>query len=194
MTRKTIAHYLTDLRTDLKDSGTLWSDAELTRCVERAVADYSRMVPREMSKEITVDAVVTSESFTTPTVEDTDYFVTTWDISAKDDGDIATLAASIPDVPRPVKITITDASTSMTQLVIIIKGYDDDGKYIEEFFYLEGGLVQTGQHYFALVAEVELDEITGEGAGDEMIVGTGDEDGVFVKLANKPIKSGSVSF
>ncbi len=130
MTRKTIAHYLTDLRTDLKDSGTLWSDAELTRCVERAVADYSRMVPREMSKEITVDAVVTSEAFTTPTVEDTDYFVTIWDISAKDDGDIATLAASIPDVPRPVKITITDASTSMTQLVIIIKGYDDDGKYI----------------------------------------------------------------
>ena len=193
MTRKTIAHYLTDLRTDLKDSGTLWSDAELTRCVERAVADLSRMVPRERSKEITVDAGVTGESVTTPTAEDTDYFVTTWDISAKADGDVATLAASRPDVPRPVQITITDADASITQLVIIVKGYDDDGKYIEEFFYLEGGLNQTGQRYFALVTEVELDEITGEGAGDELIVGTGDEDGVFVKLANKPIKLGTVA-
>ncbi|KKL48418.1 hypothetical protein LCGC14_2325710, partial [marine sediment metagenome] len=194
MTRKTIAHSLADLRIDLKDSGVLWSDPELTRCLERAVADYSRMVPREMSREITVDAVVTSEGFTTPTAEDTDYFVTTWDISAVSDGDTATLAARRPDVPRPVQVTVTDADTSITQLVIIVKGYDDDDKYIEEFFYLEGGLIQTGQLYFALVTEVEVDEIAGAGAGDEIIVGTGSENGVFVKLANKPIKFGSVSF
>jgi len=43
---KTIQHYITDLRLDLKDSGALWSDPELTRCVEKAVADYSRLVPR----------------------------------------------------------------------------------------------------------------------------------------------------
>ncbi len=194
MTRKTIAHSLADLRIDLKDSGALWSDPELTRCMERAVADYSRMVPREMSREITVDAVVTSEAFTTPTAEDTDYFVTTWDISAVSDGDTATLAARRPDIPRPVQLTVTDADTSITQLVVIVKGYDDDDKYIEEFFYLEGGLVQTGQLYFALVTEVEVDELAGAGAGDEIIVGTGSENGVFVKLANKPIKFGSVSF
>ena len=28
-----------DLRTDLKDSGALWSDSELNRCIEKAVAD-----------------------------------------------------------------------------------------------------------------------------------------------------------
>ncbi|KKM72141.1 hypothetical protein LCGC14_1423540, partial [marine sediment metagenome] len=194
MTRKTIAHYRTDLRTDLKDSGSLWSDAELDRCLERAVADLSRMVPRKMSREITVDAEVANESFTTPTTEDTDYFVTTWDISAVSDGNTATLAARRPDVPRPVQITITDADASITQLVLIVKGYDDDGKYIEEFFYLEGGLIQTGQRYFALVTEVEVDEITGNGAADTIIVGTATENGVFVKLANKPIKLGSVTF
>ena len=193
MTKKTIAHYLTDLRTDLKDSGALWSDPELTRCIEKAVADYSRMVPREMSREITFDAGITSESFTTPTAEDTDYFVTTWDISAVSDGDTASLAARRPDVPRPVKVTVTDANVSITQLVIIVKGYDDDNKYIEEFFYLEGGLVQTGQHYFALVTEVEIDEIAGVGASDTIIVGTGSEDSVLVKLAYKPIKFGSVT-
>ena len=80
MTQKTIAHYRADLRLDLKDSGALWSDAELDRCVEKAVADYSRFVPRQMSQEITIDAEVTSESFTTPAVEDTDYFVSTMSI------------------------------------------------------------------------------------------------------------------
>jgi len=188
---KTIAHYLNDLRLDLKDSGALWSDPELTRCVEKSVADYSRFAPREMSKEVTIDAEVEDESFTTPTAEDTDYFITTWDISAVNDGGTAIMAKIRPDVPRPVKITVTDANTSITQLVIIVKGYDADGKYIEEFFYLEGGLVQTGQHYFSLVTEVEIDEITGRGAADTMIVGTSSINGIYVQLANKPIKSAS---
>ena len=188
---KTIQHYITDLRLDLKDSGALWSDPELTRCVEKAVADYSRLVPREMSVEVTVDAEVEDESFTTPTAEDTDYFVTSWDISVVADGGTATMAKIRPDVPRPVKITVTDANTSITQLVIIVKGYDADGKYIEEFFYLEGGLIQTGQLYFSLVTAVEIDEITGMGAGDTLIAGTGSINGVYVQLANKPIKSAS---
>ena len=190
---KTIAHCLADLRLDLKDSGAVWSDAELTRCIERAVADYSRFRPREMSREVTVDAEVTSESFTTPAVEDTDYFVATMDISASVDGAACVIVTghTRPDVPRPVKITVTDANTSITQLVLIVKGYDDDNKYIEEFFYLEGGLVQTGQQYFALVTAIEIDEIAGNGAADTLIVGTGSADGVYVKLANKPIKHGS---
>ena len=69
---KTIQHYLNDLRLDLKDSGALWSDAELTRCVERAVGDYSRFSPLEKTLELIVDAEVASESFTTPATSDTD--------------------------------------------------------------------------------------------------------------------------
>ena len=190
---KTIAHYLSDIRIDLKDSGALWSDPELTRCIERAVGDYSRFLPRKLSREITVDYEVTGESFTSPTAEDIDYFVTSADISASTDGTTLTVATQKPDAPRPVQITVTDANASITQLVVIVKGYDDDNKYIEEVFYLEGGLVQTGQLYFALVTEVELDEIAGNGAGDTIIVGTSSEFGIFIKLANKPIKQGTVA-
>ncbi len=196
MTRKTIAHYLTDLTTDLKITlDSELSTAELTRCVERAVADYSRFVPREMTREVTIDAEVASESFTTPAVSDPNYFVDADDISAITDGDLPGLvtAQMRPDVPRPVMITITDANLSITQFVLIVKGYDVDNVYIEEFFYLEGGLVQTGEQYFALVTEVEFDEITGVGAGDVLDVGTGDADGVYVQLANRPVKFQSES-
>ncbi len=192
MTRKTIAHYLTDLATDLKITlDSEMSTAELTRCVERAVNDYSRFHPREMSKEITVDAEVTGESFTTPAASDPDYFVDDDDISAISDGDLPTRTAFIPDVPRPVLVTVTDADASITQLVVIVKGYDDDNKYIEEFFYLEGGLVQTGELYFAIVTVVEVDEVTGVGAADKLDVGTGAADGVYVKLVNKPVQFAS---
>ena len=187
---KTIAHHLADLRLDLKDSGAIWSDAELTRCLEKAVADYGRFHPREMQVEVTVDAEVDSESVTTPAVEDTDYFVDAMDISASVDGAACTIATghTRPDVPRPVQVTVTDANFSITQLVIIVKGYDSYNKYVEEFFYLEGGLVQTGQLYFALVTAVEIDEIAGNGAADVLDVGTGDEDAVYVELDYKPIK------
>ena len=190
---KTIQHYLNDLRTDLKDSGAVWSDAELTRCVEKAVADYSRFNPRERQREITIDYEVDDESVTLPTTSDIDYFVAAYDLNAKTDGAVATMAAYVPDVPRPVRIAVTDANTSITQLVIIVKGYDEDNKYIEEFFYLEGGLIQTGQHYFSRVTEVELDEIAGNGAADLLNVGTGTDSDVWRRLAYRPIKSASLT-
>jgi len=190
---KTISQYRTDLRLDLKDSGALWSNAELDRCVEKAVADYSRFVPREMSREITIDAEVEDESFTTPEASDTDKFVDDKDISAVTDGDTCTLAAQAPDVPRPVIVTITDANASITSFTIIVKGWDTNGKYMEESFFFDGGLVQTGLQYFALITEVELDEMTGEGAADRLDVGTGSHIGVLRELAYKPIKFGSAA-
>uniref|UniRef100_A0A6M3IGH0 Uncharacterized protein n=1 Tax=viral metagenome TaxID=1070528 RepID=A0A6M3IGH0_9ZZZZ len=195
MVQKNIAHYLADLRLDLKDSGALWSDAELTRCVERAVGDYSRFSPRQLSKEVTIDYEVTGESFTTPAVSDVDYFVTAMDISASTSGTNCTIVTghSRPDVPRPVLVTVTDANASITALVVIVKGYDTDNRYIEENFYLEGGLVQTGEQYFALVTAIEIDTIAGNGAADKLDVGTGSADGVYVQLAHKPVRLGTVT-
>ena len=185
---KTLAHHLTDLRLDLKDGSTLWSDAELTRCIEKAVADFTRFSPRKMRTELVVNTDVTSESFTTPATSDTDYFIDNYDLESKVDGQVATAAASRPDVPRPVIVTVTDADTSITQLHIIIKGYDADNKYVEESFWLEGGLVQTGVEYFSLVTEVEIDEITGNGASDALDVGTGSHLGVWVQLSCRSIR------
>ena len=186
---KVINDYLVDLRLDLKDSGAVWSDAELKRCVERAVADYSRFRPRERTAQFIFDAAkVDDESFTTPAATDPDYFVDDKDISASADGDTCTLAAKTPDVARPVKITVTDADTSITELIIIVKGYDSDARYVTEHFFLANGLVQTGTQYFAIVTEVEIDKISGATAADKLDVGTGATAGVWIQLANKPIR------
>jgi hypothetical protein len=188
---KVLNEHLADLRLDLKDSGSDWSDAELERCLEKSVADLSRFIPREKSLEVTFDFTVENESFTTPAVEDVDYFVDDYDLNSKADGQACTMAAYTPDVPRPVKVTVTDADSSITALTIIVAGYDTDGKYQEEFFHLFGGLVQTGNKYFSMVTSVELEEIAGNGASDALDVGTGDANGIYVQLDNKSIRQGS---
>jgi hypothetical protein len=185
---KVLNEHLADLRLDLKDSGTLWSDAELTRCLEKSVADLSRFMPREKLLEMTFDFTVEDESFTTPEDSDPDKFVDAYDLSGKSDGQACTMTAYVPDVPRPVKITVTDADTSITALVIIVTGYDADAKYQEEFFFLSDGLVQTGKKYFSRLIGVELEEIAGNGASDTLDVGTGVPEEVYVQLDNKAIK------
>jgi hypothetical protein len=185
---KTLSQMRADLRTDLKDSGSLWTDAELNRCIEKAVADLSRYLPRQMYYDLTLEFEVTGESFTTPAAADADYIVDAEDLSAVSDGSTATITNRTLDVPRPVKITITDTDSSITSFTIIVKGTDEEGKYAEESFYFSGGLTQTGKKYFKTVTEVEIDHIAGNGAGDLLDVGTGTHEGVFVALANKPIK------
>jgi len=63
-----IDEYRTELRIDLKDSGALWSDAELDRSVQRAVDDLSRFYPLEAIYEYTIDYTVTDEASTAPAV------------------------------------------------------------------------------------------------------------------------------
>ena len=190
--QKNLTEVLADLRLDLKDSGALWSDAELTRCVKRAVGDLSRFLPLEQTHEITFDLDVSDESWTSPATADEDKFVDAADISATVAGGTMTLTGTQPDIPRPVKITVTDADTSITAFCIIVKGNDIADKYIEESFYLSGGLIQTGKRYFKRVLEVEVDAITGNGAADVLDVGTDTHVGVWTELANKPIEAGSV--
>jgi len=54
---KTLAQFLTAIRTDLDDAGSAtWSDTELTRGVRRALFDFSRIKPAEVIGTITLAA------------------------------------------------------------------------------------------------------------------------------------------
>jgi len=61
-----IDEYQDELRIDLKDSGTLWSNGELDRCVQRAVDDLSRFYPLEAVYEHTINYTVTGEASVAP--------------------------------------------------------------------------------------------------------------------------------
>jgi hypothetical protein len=190
---KTLTEMLIDLRLDLKDTAALWSDAELIRSVKKAVADLSRFLPLEKSYELTIDTTVTSESFTTLAATSATTIVNAASLATVKSGDTCTLTGSQPDLPRTVKITVTDANASITAFTIIVKGNDADGNYIEECFYFAGGLVQTGKRYFKKVTSVEVDAIAGNGTADTLSVGLGTPTGVWISLANKPIRPRSES-
>ena len=176
---------------DLKMSlDTEISTAEATRCIVRAVDDMSRTLPRERIYEHTWVEAVTDDSFTTPVTASDTSLVNGISISAATDGDMATLVTYWLDVPRPCEVTITDGDTSITRLTLIIKGTDADGVYREERFYRHGGLEQTGKVYFSSIKEIEINEISGNGAGDVLSVGYASAYDIWVQLDN-PIKPDS---
>jgi len=187
-----LTQFIGKLWIDLGDDGTLFSEATLARCIERAVDDFSRHLPRERVYELTLDQAVTDESFTTPAASDTDKIVDAYSLEAVAEGTAVTITTFWMDVPRPVIITVTDADTKLERFTIIVKGTDADGQYVEERFYRHGGLVQTGKVYFYHISEVEVNEIRGDADAVVLDVGSGAGDGVWVQLAN-PIKPGSVS-
>ena len=172
------------------------STAEGTRAIHRAVDELSRHIPRERIYEHTWVESVTDDSFTTPATASATSLVDAMDISASVDGDLATLVTSWNDVPRPVKMTITDANNSITRMTLIVKGTDADGVYREERFYRHNGKTQTGKIYFSSIYEIEINEINGNGAADTLSVGTDSPDlatgGVWLQLDN-PIKPESES-
>lgn len=185
-----LTKFLANLRTDLKDSGAIWSDAELTRAIESAVDDMSRHIPYEKVYETVLDFTVTDESITTPTTSSATSIVNAKDISASVDGNTCTLALGFLDSARTVLMTLTDANNSITQMTIIVKGTDGKGYYQEEYFYRYNGKVQTGKKYFLQITEVEIHSITGNGASDVLSIGTGSHLNVWMDLDN-PV-SGSV--
>jgi len=190
---KTRLQMRSDLRLDLKDSGALWSDNELNRSIERAVADFNRFLPDEKTYELSLQFDVDDESVTFPAAEDDDLIVDDADISGTDDGDTLTIAAQ-PDVPRPLVLTITDASGNITNLSLIVKGSDRNGKALEEVFHYYKGLTSvTGKEYFKTVNEVKVDQIDGNTSGEKLNLGTGAYTDTWVYLANAPIKDGSES-
>ena len=177
-----------DLRLDLKDSGALWSDAELDRCIERAFADLSRYLPDEKIYEESLQFAITDETVTTPATTSLTAVVNAQAINVAA-GSALTIAGQ-PDIPRPLTITITDADNSTTGATFIIKGMDENEKAITETLHYSRGDSKTivGVKYFKYVYEVELDQIAGAAASDTASVGYGLYSGVWISLANKPVK------
>mgnify|MGYP001558151698 CR=1 FL=1 len=180
------------LRLDLKDSGALWSDAELTRCIRMAVDDLSRHLPLEKIYEVTLDVDVTDEGFTTPATASATAIVNAQTLNGKVSGNTLTIADNTPDVPRRLTVKFTDADASVTALTIIVKGYDQNGYYVEESWYLKDlptTVAVQGKNYFKYVSEVEVDDVAGtQDVADTISVGTGNAYDSFIYLANKPIK------
>ena len=64
MAKKTLTQFRSDLRADLKDAGTVWSDEELNRCITKAYSDLSRFMPNEAVVEFVTNYSVTDEAWT----------------------------------------------------------------------------------------------------------------------------------
>lgn len=167
-----LTEMLAELTKDLKMTlGSEISETEAIRCINRAVDDLSRHIPRERIYEHTWVEAVTDDSFTTPAAANATSLVNAADISATVDGGTLTLVTTWLDVSRPVAFLLTDAGSSITRLTLIIKGIDADGVYREERFYRHNGKSQTGKVYFATIYEVEVNEIAGNGAADTISLG-----------------------
>jgi hypothetical protein len=191
-----LIQYRNELRRDLKDSGTLWSDLELNRCVQRAVDDLSRFLPLEQVLDITFDYDVDDETFTTPAAASAEAVITAANglMSGKNNGDTFTLAATARQIspPRRLTVTKTDSDSTITKLTITVKGYDQNGNYVEEDWHLKdivtSGTAYQGKTYFRRIDSVVLTLFDGGGAGDAISVGTGNAYDSYVFLANKPIR------
>ena len=176
------------MRTDLKDSGTLWSDAELDRCVELAVADLSRFMPLEKVHEHTINYTVSAEAMTSPATTSLSAVVAAQSIDVAA-GSLLTISGQ-PDKPRPLTVTIVDADNSTYGLIISIRGMDENEVAQQENFNYSRGDSKTivGKKLFKYVYEVELEQDYGSHALDTASVGYGLFTGVWTYLANKPIK------
>jgi len=181
------------LALDLKITiDTEMSVAELDRSIERAVDDLSRSLPLERVHEETLDFTVTDESITTPATASATALVNGHSLVGETDGATMTIATLTTDVPRRLTVTLTDANKSISSLTVIVKGYDQDGNYIEESWYLKdilvSGTAYQGNLYFKRITQVELDNVVGNAAGDTLSVGTGNAYDSYIFLANKPIR------
>lgn len=63
----TLATFRSNLRKDLVDAATFYSDNEIDRAVTKAYADLNRFLPRELYYETTLRFTVTAEAWTSTT-------------------------------------------------------------------------------------------------------------------------------
>lgn len=105
--------------------------------------------------------------------------ITQKDLNGVADG--ATCAGIVqPDVPRNVKLTITDGNASISAYSITVAGKAADGTTITENFTFADGLTPAGSKVFASITSVTIDSIVGDGAGDTLDMGFGSKLGVPV--------------
>src|SRR4030042_280053 len=116
---KTRTQMRSDLRLDLKDSGSLWSDAELNRCVEKAVSDLSRFKPRGKILEKSLQFAVTDESWTSPATTSLTAIVNAQSINVAAPANLT--ISGQPDVPRVLTLTITDADSSAYGITFTVR-------------------------------------------------------------------------
>ena len=178
----------TDLRLDLKDSGTLWSNAELDRAIEKAVSDLSRFLPQEKVYEETLEFDITDEAITSPATTNLTAIVNAQSINVAA-GNVLTISGQ-PDVPRPLTLTITDADNSTYGATFTIRGTDKDNLALTEQFHYSRGESKTltGKKEFKTVYEVELESDSGSNAGDTLSVGYETAYTAWVYLTYKPMK------
>src|SRR3990172_9053913 len=112
---------LANMRLELSDAGSFWTDAELTRAIQKSVGLMSRLIPKRVIIETTIITDIDNEAFTTPATASTTAIISPADISATVDGGTLTIADKTPDVPRRLTVKLTDANASITALTIIIK-------------------------------------------------------------------------
>lgn len=189
---KTLTQVRADLRIDLKDSGALWSNAELDRCVELAYADLSRYLPREKFYEESLQFSITDETFTTPIDTDIDRIVDNESLTGKVSGNSCTVDGQ-PDVPRPITAIITDGSDTITGLVITISGFDKDNLAVSEVLAYAKGQSKSlvGSQYFKYISSVVLTQVGGVTTSTTLEMGIGAYTTVWVSLANRSIKYNS---
>jgi hypothetical protein len=85
-----------------------------------------------------------------------------------------------PDVPRNIKITITDADVGIDAFTVTVTGTAPDGSAAVEVFNEGGGLVQVGSVIFATVTSIVLTDLNGAGVGDTLDAGYQDKIGAIV--------------
>jgi len=79
-----------------------------------------------------------------------------------------------PDVPRNIKMTVTDADDSITYLKVTVLGTDILGRVLTEIFYITAagvGKVQAGNKIFATLTSITVDKVTGGVAADKLDFG-----------------------
>jgi hypothetical protein len=186
---RTKTAYRVDIGLDLGDAAeATFVAADKDRAVERAISDFSRFCPREKSIEVYTSWEVSDESFTSPKTTNLTAVVNAQSIDVAA-GNFLTIAGQ-PDVPRPLRLTITDADDSTYEATFIITGIDGDGAVQIETLYFVKGMSKTiqGKKEFKYVGSVELDYDSGSHAGDTASLGYGLFTGVPVALANHPIE------
>lgn len=191
MGTKTRLQMRTDLALDLKITiDTELSATELNRSIERSVADFNRYLPDEKIYEDSLQFAVTGESVTFPKEADADAILAAVDLSGTSAGDTYNPTAGQPDVPRPLRCTITDDDNGMVGLTLIVNGIDKDDQAIQEIFHYSKGddKIVFGKKYFKAVHTLEVDQIYYAESGDKLDVGFGPYTDVWVYLANSPIK------
>jgi len=198
MGNKTRLQMRTDLAIDLKITiDTELSANELNRSIERSVADFNRFLPDEKIYEDSLQFSVADEEVVFPKEADADAIVADEDLSTIVAGDTLTDVEidGQPDVPRPLRLALTDDNNSIQGMTIIISGIDKDDQSVQEIFHYSIGdsKIIVGAEYFKTVYLIEIDQIAGNGASDVLNIGFAPHTDVWVYLANSPIRRSSDS-